>query len=260
MSALSAAVLVQQQAGHRNDPSLRLPRSQPARHAVRPARRARDGRAQPAAHHRRSAAGRRLSRRHRRVRRRFDRPHQRGHAAEPRLRHRRPGASACRRRSTSASRSNPARSTSTKSCAGSRTRSRPAPSSSSRSRCSTSVSWPRFLAPHRGASSIPILAGDRCRSRALRHAEFMANEVPGVRVPEAVLDRMRRAERGRAAAKGLAIAREIAARSGRWSRGSRFRQRGRGDATPWPSWTPSGRDWRDVAGGRAACPSSIYAL
>jgi homocysteine S-methyltransferase len=45
-----------------------------------------------------------------------------------------------------------------------------------------------------------------------RHAEFMANEVPGVRIPEAVLERMRRADAdGRAAAEGLAIAREIAA-------------------------------------------------
>ena len=39
----------------------------------------------------------------------------------------------------------------------------------------------------------------------------MANEVPGVRVPEAVMERMRRAEAaGRAPAEGLAIAREIA--------------------------------------------------
>ncbi len=40
----------------------------------------------------------------------------------------------------------------------------------------------------------------------------MANEVPGVRVPAAVVERMRRAEGdGRAAAEGLAIAREVAA-------------------------------------------------
>ena len=40
----------------------------------------------------------------------------------------------------------------------------------------------------------------------------MANEVPGVRVPDAVVERMRRADAdGRAAAEGLAIAREIAA-------------------------------------------------
>jgi homocysteine S-methyltransferase len=47
---------------------------------------------------------------------------------------------------------------------------------------------------------------------SVRNAEFMANEVPGVRVPEALLDRMRRAERpDAAAAEGIAIAREIAA-------------------------------------------------
>jgi 5,10-methylenetetrahydrofolate reductase len=47
---------------------------------------------------------------------------------------------------------------------------------------------------------------------SLRHAEFMANEVPGVHVPAAVIDRIRRAEEeGRAAEEGLAIARETAA-------------------------------------------------
>ncbi len=44
------------------------------------------------------------------------------------------------------------------------------------------------------------------------NAEFMANEVPGVQVPEPVLERMRRAEGGsHAAAEGIAIAREMAA-------------------------------------------------
>ena len=44
-----------------------------------------------------------------------------------------------------------------------------------------------------------------------RNAEFMANEVPGVRVPDALLDRMRRADGPEAAAaEGMAIAREIA--------------------------------------------------
>jgi methionine synthase I (cobalamin-dependent)/5,10-methylenetetrahydrofolate reductase len=42
----------------------------------------------------------------------------------------------------------------------------------------------------------------------LRHAEYMANEVPGVRVPSQVLDRLRRADAsGNVAAEGLAIAR-----------------------------------------------------
>jgi homocysteine S-methyltransferase len=46
---------------------------------------------------------------------------------------------------------------------------------------------------------------------SVRRAEFMANEVPGVRVPDTVLDRMREAEgQGRAAEEGLAIARDIA--------------------------------------------------
>jgi 5,10-methylenetetrahydrofolate reductase len=41
------------------------------------------------------------------------------------------------------------------------------------------------------------------------NAEFMANEVPGVLVPEAVLARMRTAQDGAAAAaQGIAIARE----------------------------------------------------
>jgi homocysteine S-methyltransferase len=58
---------------------------------------------------------------------------------------------------------------------------------------------------------IPILAGIMPLESA-RHAEFMANEVPGVRIPDAVVDRMRRADAdGRAADEGLAIAREIAA-------------------------------------------------
>lgn len=49
---------------------------------------------------------------------------------------------------------------------------------------------------------------------SLRNAEFLANEVPGVRVPEAVISRMRKAEeRGSetAEAEGVAIAREMVA-------------------------------------------------
>jgi methionine synthase I (cobalamin-dependent)/5,10-methylenetetrahydrofolate reductase len=57
---------------------------------------------------------------------------------------------------------------------------------------------------------IPVLAGIAPLD-SLRHAEFMANELPGVRVPETVVERMRLAEeRGEAAAEGLAIAREVA--------------------------------------------------
>jgi methionine synthase / methylenetetrahydrofolate reductase(NADPH) len=56
---------------------------------------------------------------------------------------------------------------------------------------------------------IPVIAGVAPLD-SLRHAEFMANELPGVRVPEPVVARMREAEaRGAAAAEGLAIAREV---------------------------------------------------
>jgi methionine synthase / methylenetetrahydrofolate reductase (NADH) len=58
---------------------------------------------------------------------------------------------------------------------------------------------------------IPVLAGILPLG-SLRQAEFMANEVPGVNVPESVLERMRVAEgEGRAAAEGVAIAREVVA-------------------------------------------------
>jgi methionine synthase / methylenetetrahydrofolate reductase(NADPH) len=60
MSALSLAVLIEQQAGHRDGAAVLLPRPQPARHAVGPARRARDGPAQPARHHRRRRSAGRL--------------------------------------------------------------------------------------------------------------------------------------------------------------------------------------------------------
>ena len=58
---------------------------------------------------------------------------------------------------------------------------------------------------------IPIIAG-LSPFDSLRRAEYMANEVPGVQVPAALVDRMRAAETaGTAADEGLAIAREIAA-------------------------------------------------
>jgi len=58
---------------------------------------------------------------------------------------------------------------------------------------------------------IPVLASI-VPLESLRHAEFMANEVPGVSVSEAVVERMRRAETaGREAAAGLEIASELAA-------------------------------------------------
>jgi methionine synthase / methylenetetrahydrofolate reductase(NADPH) len=62
-----------------------------------------------------------------------------------------------------------------------------------------------------GGSPIPILAGIM-PLESLRHAEFMANEVPGVHVPDAIVERMRHAEsEGRAPAEGVLIAREVAA-------------------------------------------------
>ena len=60
------------------------------------------------------------------------------------------------------------------------------------------------------AARLPILAGVFPFESA-RNAEFMANEVPGVRVPDTLMDRMRRADgQDAAAAEGIAIAREIA--------------------------------------------------
>jgi len=68
-----------------------------------------------------------------------------------------------------------------------------------------------FVDRVRAHHQIPIIAG-LLPLESLRHAEFMANEVPGVRVPEAVVERMRRADAdGRAVEEGLAIAREVAA-------------------------------------------------
>jgi methionine synthase / methylenetetrahydrofolate reductase(NADPH) len=58
---------------------------------------------------------------------------------------------------------------------------------------------------------LPVIAGIFPFDSA-RNAEFVANEVPGVRVPEALMERMRRADgHDAAAAEGIAIAREIAA-------------------------------------------------
>jgi len=60
------------------------------------------------------------------------------------------------------------------------------------------------------SARLPIIAGIFPFESA-RNAEFIANEVPGVRVPEALMDRMRRADgQDAAAAEGIAIAREIA--------------------------------------------------
>jgi homocysteine S-methyltransferase len=58
------------------------------------------------------------------------------------------------------------------------------------------------------SARIPILAGVRPFESVI-DAEFMANEVPGVRVPEQILERMRAAQDAEtASAQGIAIARE----------------------------------------------------
>jgi len=60
-------------------------------------------------------------------------------------------------------------------------------------------------------AQVPLIAGVFPFESA-RNAEFLANEVPGVRVADALLDRMRAAEgRDGAAQEGIAIAREIVA-------------------------------------------------
>ncbi len=59
--------------------------------------------------------------------------------------------------------------------------------------------------------TVPVIAVVR-PLESLRHAEFLANEVPGVRVPAPILARLEAAERdGRVEAEGIAIARELAA-------------------------------------------------
>jgi methionine synthase I (cobalamin-dependent)/5,10-methylenetetrahydrofolate reductase len=59
-------------------------------------------------------------------------------------------------------------------------------------------------------SRLPVIAGV-FPFESVRNAEFMANEVPGVRVPEDLIERMRRADgASAAAAEGIAIARAIA--------------------------------------------------
>ena len=60
-------------------------------------------------------------------------------------------------------------------------------------------------------AKLPVVAG-LFPFESARNAEFMANEVPGVRVPDALLDRMRSADGPKGgAAEGIAIAREILA-------------------------------------------------
>jgi homocysteine S-methyltransferase len=70
------------------------------------------------------------------------------------------------------------------------------------------VAFERFYRRVEG-TRVPILAG-LWPFESVLNAEFMANEVPGVQVPETVLERMRRVSSPEAAvAEGVAIAREI---------------------------------------------------
>jgi homocysteine S-methyltransferase len=58
------------------------------------------------------------------------------------------------------------------------------------------------------AGSIPVVAGI-CPLTSYRNAEFMSNEMPGISVPQAIMDRMRKADTGDAArAEGVRIAQE----------------------------------------------------
>jgi homocysteine S-methyltransferase len=69
----------------------------------------------------------------------------------------------------------------------------------------------RFVRETPEASRIPVIAGIWPLVSA-RNAEFLANEVPGVTVPDAVLQRMRAASarsKEHAVAEGIAIAREM---------------------------------------------------
>jgi homocysteine S-methyltransferase len=64
--------------------------------------------------------------------------------------------------------------------------------------------------PRLQAARLPIVAGVVLFEHQ-RHAEFMANEVPGIHVPEPLVERMRRADGAEAqAAEGVAIAQEVA--------------------------------------------------
>ena len=80
-----------------------------------------------------------------------------------------------------------------------------------------------FLA--RADPGIPVIA-TLLPLASLRNAEFMANEVPGVQVPERIVQRMRAAEHrspAHARAEGLAIAREVFAGVRHLVRGVRIR-------------------------------------
>ena len=191
MSALSLAILLQA-GGHRAGAAVPLSRPLPARHAVGPAGRARDRRPQPAAVHRRSAQARRLLGRHAGLRRRLDRPDQCRRAAQPRARRRRTGHRRGRRRSTSGSSATRRRRGSTRRCGGSSTRSKPGAEFAVTPPIYDLEALDAFLA-RTAHVRVPLIAAVRPFD-SLLHAEFLANEVPNLRVPEALIARMRRAD------------------------------------------------------------------
>jgi len=85
-------------------------------------------------------------------------------------------------------------------------------------------------------ANLPVLAGV-FPFESLRNAEFMANEVPGVRVPDTLLERMRRADGSEAAIReGIAIARETAVELKAAVQGCRCLRR---PATSRPRWQSS---------------------
>ena len=141
--------------GDRNGAPLRLPRPEPARHGVGPARRARDGHPERPAGHRRPAPARRLRVRHGCLRRGLDRSDQRRQPPEPRRGHRRraalPPDGVSHRRGGQPDRAR----TWTTRCGASSSRSRRAPSSRSPSPSSTST---------RSTSFLRRIAHLRCRS------------------------------------------------------------------------------------------------
>jgi 5,10-methylenetetrahydrofolate reductase len=59
------------------------------------------------------------------------------------------------------------------------------------------------------SAALPVVAG-LLPFESARHAEFIANEVPGTSVPEPLLERMRRVRPDEAVAEGIAITRDLA--------------------------------------------------
>ena len=102
-----------------------------------------------------------------------------------------------------------------------------------------------------GDAHIPIVAGI-WPLLSLRNAEFLANEVPGVVVPDEILERMRVANRQsaeHALAEGVAIAREMLALVRSECKGCRCPHPSAGSRSRWRCWSrataprggPSGR-------------------